>query len=184
MKMNAVERPVERIGANQERSFSIKASGKAFRILSSGLYKDKVLAVVRELSCNAYDAHADCGKADVPFDVHLPNPLESFFSIRDYGKGLSRNAMETIYTTYFESTKTDSNEQIGGLGLGCKSPLAVVDSFSVISRHGGVRSTYTIFFDEKDTPSPLLLSLWRLLPRLILSLIRVRLGVSSPILRP
>ncbi len=153
MKMSSAERPIERISANQERSFTIKATGKAFRILSSGLYKEKILAIVRELSCNAYDAHVDAGKGDLPFDVHLPNSLEAFFSVRDYGKGLSQEAMETIYTTYFESTKTDSNEQIGGLGLGCKSPLAYVDQFTVISRHGNLRSTYSIFFDENDTPS-------------------------------
>jgi len=158
MKMSTADRPIERISANQERSFTIKATGKAFRILSSGLYKEKILAIVRELSCNAYDAHVDAGKSDLPFDVHLPNSLEAFFSVRDYGKGLSQEAMETIYTTYFESTKTESNEQIGGLGLGCKSPLAYVDQFTVISRHANIRSTYSIFFDENDTPSISLMS--------------------------
>ena len=137
MKMSSAERPIERMGASSERQFTIKATGKAFRILSSGLYKEKILAIVRELSCNAYDAHVDAGKADLPFDVHLPNALEPFYLIRDYGKGLSQEAMETVYTTYFESTKTESNEVIGGLGLGCKSPLSYVDQFTVTSFQGG-----------------------------------------------
>ena len=67
--------------------FKIKASAKAFSILSSGLYANKIRAIIRELSCNAVDSHAAAGKSDTPFDVHLPNTLEPWFSIRDYGPG-------------------------------------------------------------------------------------------------
>ena len=158
MKIAIAERQIERFSTQKENHFSIKATGKAFKILSSGLYKEKILAIVRELSCNAYDAHVDAGKSDIPFTVHLPNSMEPFFSIRDYGKGLSDHLMRTVYTTYFESTKTDDNNQIGGLGLGCKSPLCYVDSFTVASVYDGVRRTYTVFFDETDTPSITLMS--------------------------
>ena len=41
--------------------FRIRNSAKAFNILSSGLYANKVKAVVRELSCNAVDSHAAAG---------------------------------------------------------------------------------------------------------------------------
>ena len=157
MKIAYSEQSVERIGVQNENRFSIKATGKAFRILSSGLYKEKILAIVRELSCNAYDAHVDAG-INEPFDVHLPNSFEPFFSIRDKGKGLSEHHMRTVYTTYFESTKTDDNNQIGGLGLGCKSPLCYVDKFTVTSYHEGQRKIYTVFFDETDTPSITLMS--------------------------
>ena len=133
--------------------FSIKATGKAFRILSSGLYKEKILAIVRELSCNAYDAHIAAGYPDRPFDVHLPTHAEPYFSVRDYGRALTPVQMDTVFTTYFESTKSDSNTEIGGLGLGCKSPFSYVDEFKVISRHEGVRREYRVFFDATDTPS-------------------------------
>lgn len=153
MKLAVADRPIERIGTKAERHFSIKATGKAFRILSSGLYKEKILAIVRELSCNAYDAHVAAGRPKMPFDVHLPNSLEPYFAVRDYGPGLSPDDMETVYTTYFESTKTDSDEFIGALGLGSKSPLSYVDSFTATSYHGGWKRIYTVFFDEGDTPS-------------------------------
>jgi hypothetical protein len=153
MKLATEDREIERVSTSTERRFTIKANGRAFRILSSGLYKDKILAIVRELSCNAYDAHVSIGKGDVPFIVHLPNALENFFSVRDFGPGLSDHHMNTIYSTYFESTKTDNNDQIGGLGLGCKSPLSYVDSFTLVSRHEGEKRTYTVFFDETDTPT-------------------------------
>ena len=159
MKMALAERPIERIATSKtESQFTIKATGKAFKILSSGLYKEKVLAIVRELSCNAYDAHIAAGTPHRPFDVHLPNAMEPFFSVRDYGPSLSPERIGPVYTTYFESTKTESNELIGGLGLGSKSPFCYVDSFTVISRYKGMRRTYTCFFDETDTPSLLLMS--------------------------
>lgn len=159
MKMALAERPIERIATSTtESQFTIKATGKAFKILSSGLYKEKVLAIVRELSCNAYDAHIAVGTPERPFDVHLPNAMEPFFSVRDYGPSLSPDQIGPVYTTYFESTKTDSNELIGGLGLGSKSPFCYVDSFTVIARFEGMRRTYTCFFDESDTPSLLLMN--------------------------
>jgi len=97
-------------------NFKIKASAKAFSILSSGLYANKIRAIIRELSCNAVDSHVAAGRTDTPFDVHLPNDLEPWFSIRDYGTGLSHEQVSSIYTTYFESTKTESNDYIGALG--------------------------------------------------------------------
>ena len=63
--------------------FRIRNSAKAFKILSDGLYANKIRAIIRELSCNAVDSHVAAGKADVPFSVHLPNQLEPWFSIRD-----------------------------------------------------------------------------------------------------
>lgn len=68
--------------------FSIAMNAKAFRVLSSGLYKDKIGSIVREISFNAKDAHVDAGKPDVEFYVHLPDDFEPYFAVRDYGKGL------------------------------------------------------------------------------------------------
>ncbi len=41
--------------------FKIQASAKAFEILSSNIYTNKVRAVIREYNCNAYDAHVAAG---------------------------------------------------------------------------------------------------------------------------
>ena len=48
-------------------NFTIKTSSKAFKILSDNLYADKVSAVIREYSTNAYDAHVEADCADKPF---------------------------------------------------------------------------------------------------------------------
>ncbi len=133
--------------------FRIRNSAKAFNILSSGLYANKIRAVVRELSCNAVDSHVAAGKQDTPFDVHLPNQLEPWFAIRDYGTGLSHEQVTQIYTTYFESTKTASNEFIGALGLGSKSPFSYTDNFTVTAIQNGVKGIYTAFINDQGVPS-------------------------------
>ena len=133
--------------------FRIRNSAKAFNILSSGLYANKIRAIVRELSCNAVDSHTAAGKMDCPFDVHLPNSLEPYFSIRDYGTGLSHEQVTNIYTTYFESTKTDSNAFIGALGLGSKSPFSYTDNFTVTAVQNGKKGIYTAFINEHGVPS-------------------------------
>jgi len=113
--------------------FTIQANAKMFRILSSGLYSNKEKAIIREVSCNAYDANIDAGNGDIPIEVHLPNVLEPYFSIKDSGTGLTPEQMTDIYTQYGNSTKTDDNRMIGALGLGSKSPFSYIDSFTVIS---------------------------------------------------
>ena len=133
--------------------FRIRNSAKAFNILSSGLYANKIRAIIRELSCNAVDSHVAAGKADTPFDVHLPNQLEPWFSIRDYGTGLTHEQVSNIYTTYFESTKTDSNEFIGALGLGSKSPFSYTDNFTVTAIKDGKRGVYSAFINGEGVPS-------------------------------
>lgn len=133
--------------------FRIRNSAKAFSILSSGLYANKIRAIIRELSCNAVDSHTAAGKSDVPFDVHLPNQLEPYFSIRDYGTGLTHDQVQNIYTTYFESTKTDSNDFIGALGLGSKSPFSYTDNFTVTAIKDNVRGVYSAFINNEGVPS-------------------------------
>jgi hypothetical protein len=133
--------------------FKIKASAKAFNILSSGLYANKIRAIIRELSCNAVDSHVAAGKKDTPFDVHLPNDMEPWFSIRDYGTGLSHEQVTSIYTTYFESTKTDSNDYIGALGLGSKSPFSYTDNFTVTAVKNGKKGIYSAFINGEGVPS-------------------------------
>lgn len=135
-----------------ETSFTIENSPFAFKILSESLYSHKVQSVIRELSTNAADEHVSSGKGDTPFDVHIPTGFEPYFSIRDYGAGLSEEDATTLYTTFFKSTKRNDNAVTGCLGLGSKSPFAVTDSFTIESFNGGFRTVYTCFKDENFFP--------------------------------
>lgn len=133
--------------------FRIRNSAKAFSILSSGLYANKIRAIIRELSCNALDSHTAAGRADRPFDIHLPTTWEPYFAIRDYGTGLSHDQVCNIYTTYFESTKTESNEFVGALGLGSKSPFSYTDNFTVTAIQNGRKGIYTAFINNLGVPN-------------------------------
>jgi hypothetical protein len=133
--------------------FKIRNSARAFSILSSGLYSNKIRAIIRELSTNACDSHVGAGKADVPFEVHLPTILEPWFAVKDFGMGLDANQVVNIYTTYFESTKTDSNAFIGALGLGSKSPFSYTENFTVTAIKDGVQRIYSAFINESGVPS-------------------------------
>ncbi len=107
-------------------------------ILSKNLYSDPIESIVRELSINACEAHFDAGHNN-QFDVHLPTYANPEFTIRDYGTGLSKEKLETLYTTYGASTKRQSDEYTGGFGIGSKSPFAYADMFYVTSYHNGIK---------------------------------------------
>jgi len=148
-------------GLGQGNAFSIAASAKAFEVLSSNLYQNKILAVIREISCNAADAHKAAGKPLSDIDVKLPTYTNPTFTVRDYGSGLSKDDVLELYTTYFRSTKDTSNDMIGGFGLGSKSPFAVAEQFTVTSWHGGRKMSFICYKDGGlprvnmvgDTPS-------------------------------
>lgn len=134
--------------AGKKTKFTIQASPKAFMILSDKLYKNKIRAVVRELITNWLDAHILNGNQDVPCEIKCPNRLDPRFIIRDFGPGMSdfqirgNDEEPGLYNSYFASTKTESNEFIGALGLGSKSPFSYSKSFTIVSYHGGEARGY------------------------------------------
>ena len=152
MKLNGKVNVIERSGSFEQSNYTIEATAKAFSILSDQLYSNKVRAVVRELSTNAYDSHVDAGKSDTPFEVHLPSSMEPHFAIRDYGTGLGHDDCMHLYTTYFRSNRTGSNDAVGCMGLGSKSPFAYSDSFTVESFFDGEHRTYNAYKNEEDEP--------------------------------
>lgn len=145
MLMQREHETIQASGMGAGGSFTIAASAKAFEILSSNLYQNKILAVIRETVCNAADAHTVAKVPISRIQVHLPTYTEPYFAVRDYGAGLSRSDVMTLYTTYFQSTKDADNSQIGGFGLGSKSPFAVADQFTVTSWHGGTKNIYVCY---------------------------------------
>jgi Histidine kinase-, DNA gyrase B-, and HSP90-like ATPase len=147
-------------GINQVKSnvavdgaFTITTSAKAFKILSDNLYSDKIMAVIRELSCNAYDAHVTANKGTTPFEVHMPTREELYFAVKDFGTGMSRDFVMNLYTSYFNSDKTMRNDLVGALGLGSKSPFAYTDTFTVTSILDGTKSIYTCYINKDGTPN-------------------------------
>jgi hypothetical protein len=152
MKPTTSTQTLQSNGIKSSVSFGIKDSGFAhiFNVLRNQLYSDKVLAVVREYSCNAFDAHVAAGKASEPIKVTLPNRLNPNLSIRDYGDALSDDDIKNIYAFYGESTKRNTNDQIGMLGIGSKAAFAYGDNFVINSYINGKRHTYNAFIDPSQ----------------------------------
>lgn len=144
------ESTVSSSGVKSEVSFGINTEGLPyiFNILRNSLYSDKVMAVLREVSCNAVDANAEAGNGQRPIRVNLPNIINPVLSIRDFGKGLDDSRINEIYAFYGASTKRNSNEFIGQLGIGSKSPFSYGDNFTITAYVDGVKTVYNAYIDE------------------------------------
>lgn len=138
---------VQTSGDLLETTASIEMTAEMFELMSSKIYTDKIMAVIREILCNAKDAQFECDE-DRPIGIHLPNRFEPFLSIRDYGTGLSEDQVMKLYMRYGYSTKKKSNGAVGCMGIGSKSPLAYTDSFLVIAYFEGMKTTYNVFKDR------------------------------------
>ncbi|CAL9979735.1 RIIA lysis inhibitor [Vibrio phage D479] len=145
---------VKTSGKMRTSGFNMKASAKGFRIISTTLYSDPILAIVRELICNAWDAHVDAMNFEQDIEIHLPNELEPWFAVKDFGIGMSDDTIFGVYTTVFDSTKDQSNDVIGAMGLGSKTPFSYNDgqSFTVTSVHNGLKAVYSAYL-EKGEPA-------------------------------
>lgn len=107
------------------------------------LYSDPLGAVLREYSTNALDSHIEAGNTD-PIEVYLPSPFSPFLRIVDHGVGLSVDDITRIYSQYGASTKRDSDDVVGMLGLGAKSALTLVPQFNLTSVKDGVKIVVSV----------------------------------------
>ena len=152
MKIQNEERFVRSSGLKSTNAFQISTSKDMFNVLSNQMYSDKVTAVIRELTCNARDAHTAAGKEDTPYEVHLPTVLEPHFHVRDEGIGLCFEDIMVLYTTYGVSLKNETNDMIGGLGLGSKCGFAYADQYTVEGRWNGEKYLFSCYVDVKGEP--------------------------------
>lgn len=116
--------------------------------LLTRLYNDPESAVFREYVANALDAHTAAGNEN-PINIFLPTKDTPIFTVVDRGIGMSALTMELVYSQYGESTKSSSNNEIGGYGLGSKSALAITSQFTIISCKDGVR-THALYANSAD----------------------------------
>ena len=145
MKVHAQEfaTTVTAFNCGETTQFTIDMNEKAFRLLSSTLYKNKIGSIVREVSTNARDSHIAACKPDLPIEIHMPDALEPYFSVRDFGTGMSDSTIRNVMSSYFKSTKDQSNNEAGGFGLGSKTPFAYTDSFTIESKIDGLCIVYS-----------------------------------------
>ena len=150
MITSASDITIERSNDFKESFFKADlGSPEIFKILRSSIYSDAILACVREITFNALDAHA-YGNKNIPIKVKLPNAIDPSISIRDYGPGLSEDDVRNIFCSYGASTKNKSNDYVGLLGIGAKSPFAYTSSFQIISYFGGEKLIFNAYIDETE----------------------------------
>jgi Histidine kinase-, DNA gyrase B-, and HSP90-like ATPase len=158
MKLNDVKPYFESSGQMEEHFFSIKDQGMIFNILRSKMYSNPILAICREITSNARDAHREVGKPDEPIHIHLPVSLEPEYRVKDFGPGISPDRMVNIFIAYTASTKRDDNTQTGGFGLGAKTPFSYSDTFLVTTVHEGTKYSYACVIDDTQVGKLLLLN--------------------------
>lgn len=130
----------------------------ATRMFRDQIYTHKEWAVVREILCNAIDEHRKHGITR-PIKVTLPTMDDPHFRVRDFAKGLDKEGVFNVFFQYFASTKDGGNDDIGGFGIGAKSPLAYSDVFFVDSYHAGHKTSYVANIDgEASTAHSMALS--------------------------
>lgn len=112
-----------------------KSLGIIFNMLST-LYANPERSVMREYIANAIDSHQIAGTKR-PVEVTLPTPASPNLVIRDFGTGLSLDDLKHVFFGFARSTKTDSDEQIGALGIGAKSAFALSKAWTVTNIHAG-----------------------------------------------
>lgn len=148
MKVDNVRPNIETSGDLERQMFSIQDQGMIFDILRNKMYSNPILAICREISCNARDAHREVGKMDVPVEITLPSGLDPNYRIKDFGPGISPDRMSNIFIKYTASTKRDDNTQTGGFGLGAKTPFSYSDTFTIITNYNGTKYQYSCFIDS------------------------------------
>ena len=130
------------LGAKETTAFEMVQDAAFFQMLSSNLYSNQKLAVVREVMCNAWDAHIESGITHLPIKVQITDDNDLIIS--DSGAGIPQGLIGKIYGTYGASTKKNDSRSTGGFGLGCKSPFALVDSFLVTNECEGKKVIYNM----------------------------------------
>jgi hypothetical protein len=154
---NDVEKDEELIEINSDTGGEINLkknnnNAKIFFMLFEGLYSNPIGSIVRELVSNAVDAHTEAGVTDIPVVVGLEYNYDSGweFTVVDYGVGISDDRFLNIYAVPTESTKDDSNDLIGGWGIGSKTPFSYKDDFILHTCCEGKERIYAIYRDFEN----------------------------------
>jgi len=133
-------------GEDVKMSIDQSALAHIMNVLTD-LYADPELACIREYLTNALDSHIEAGQTR-PVEITTPTALRPLLTIRDYGVGLDADGIRDIYSRYGASTKRETNDAVGMLGLGCKSALSYVDQFTLAGIKNGHRIVVSIGRDE------------------------------------
>ena len=149
MKLNVFNRKktaLEKLTSTYDVKLDASASQLIMDVLAK-LYDNPVEAAIREYVSNAYDANVEAGSTE-PVHLHVPTEDEPYLEVSDTGNGLDYLGIVSVFANFGTSTKRDSNEFIGGFGIGSKSGLAISDKIHVSSVCNGLLNKFVI--ERKD----------------------------------
>jgi len=155
MIINTNDANIETIGDVTEFKTCIDPKNLEFitTLLSSNLYSHPEQSFIREIVSNAWDAHVEANTTDVPVIIKIDcKNLNSYrykdyvgdISIRDFGTGLSPERFKEIYCNIGSSTKRESNDFLGGFGIGHWSMMSCSNTAYVNSYYEGKLYMYII----------------------------------------
>ena len=145
MKLNVFNRKktvLEKLTSTYDVKLDASASQLIMDVLAK-LYDKPVEAAIREYVSNAYDANVEAGSTE-PVHLHVPTEDEPYLKVSDTGNGLDYLGIVSVFANFGTSTKRDSNEFIGGFGIGSKSGLAISDKIHVSSVKNGILNEFVI----------------------------------------
>lgn len=125
-----------------------------YSTLSDKLYTNPIQSIIRELLSNAIDANI-AAKTKNEVQVHFPSYVDPIFFVKDFGIGMTKEELIDVFAVYGKSSKRDSNDQIGGLGLGAKTPFSYKKNgsvFTVESAKNGKKNTILFFKNQNNIP--------------------------------
>lgn len=157
------DQAIESTTDSKKMRLSEDASSMVFQLFTKNVYSNPIGTVVREITSNCFDSHTEA-KVNAPVLIRKHQDKSSgthYISFIDYGVGMSPDRVENIYGVYFESTKRVDNTQIGGFGIGGKTPLAYKrstgqgegeydNSFYVITVFDKVKYFYCIYEGDES----------------------------------
>lgn len=162
MKLKQIEQvEQESFGEFNEYEASIDKKDLRFALLalSENLYSDKLGSVIREYTSNAWDANIENDVIEpILIKIHYDVDNDEWcISFMDRGIGISPERIDKVFMKYFSSTKRETDNQIGGWGIGSKSGLAYQTEFYINTIHDGIYYSY-IYYKTEDLPKLTLLA--------------------------
>lgn len=121
-----------------------------FTMATENLYSNPIGSIIREITSNVYDANVEANSEE-PLIIKYERNIEDnsrYIIFKDNGFGISPDRINTIYMNLFSSTKRDNNDEIGGWGLGSKTPLSYQNMFYITTVHENVEYKYILYKTE------------------------------------
>lgn len=147
---------VEQIGeglGSGEVTIDTANMGLFYEMMSKSIYSNPKGSIVRELVSNGFDAHIEAGVTKPVIIKGYQEELDYYISFQDFGVGISEQRFHDIYLKYLSSSKRDTNELMGGFGLGSKSPFSYAQVFYILTRYDGIEYYYIMSKGQNAKPN-------------------------------